>query len=159
MWLHVPAEVLQRITCALDPAGIRYMLTGSFAGAYDGVPRATQDIDVVIEAEPTQLRTFVPLLPPDEYYVDIDAALQAKQRQSLFHVVDRVTSWKIDFIIRKSRAFGETEFARRKFVPLEDVELFVASAEDVIVANRTSWIEPTLRSGGRRPTRPPILAR
>ena len=38
-------DVLQRITSALDQAGIAYMLSGSFASAYYGAARSTQDID------------------------------------------------------------------------------------------------------------------
>jgi hypothetical protein len=52
-------EVFQRITAALDRAGIGYMLTGSFASAYYGAPRSTQDIDLVIEATPEQMRPFI----------------------------------------------------------------------------------------------------
>jgi hypothetical protein len=64
------AGVFHRITAALDRASIPYMLTGSFASAYYGAPRTTQDIDVVVAATPDQLRTFVQLLARDEYYVD-----------------------------------------------------------------------------------------
>jgi len=49
------SDVFQRITAALDRAGIAYMLSGSFASAYYGAPRSTQDIDLVIEATPAQL--------------------------------------------------------------------------------------------------------
>ena len=129
-------EVFQRITAALDKAGIPYMLSGSFASAYYGVPRSTQDIDLVIAASPTQLRKFVQLLPTEEYYVY--AALEAHNRESLFNVVDMATGWKIDLIIRKSRAFSEEEFQRRKLVRLQDISLFVASAEDVVVS-KLEW--------------------
>jgi hypothetical protein len=40
-------DVLQRIILALDQAGIAYMLSGSFASAYYGASRSTQDIDFV----------------------------------------------------------------------------------------------------------------
>lgn len=131
-------EVFRRITAALDEAGIAYMLTGSFASAYYGTPRATQDIDLVIAAVPEQLRAFVKLLPQDEYYVDLNEALEAQRRQSLFNVVDMATGWKIDLIIRKSRAFSEEEFGRRQRVNLQDIALFVASAEDVVVS-KLEW--------------------
>ena len=65
-----------------------------------------------------------------EYYADLDAALDAHQRQSLFNVIDLATGWKIDLIIRKSRAFSHEEFRRRQRVNLHNVSLFVASAED-----------------------------
>ena len=114
------------------------MLAGSFASAYYGAPRTTQDIDLVIAATPAELRSFVSLLPSDEYYVDLDAALEAHARQSMFNVVDLTTGWKIDLIIRKSRAFSEEEFSRRKCVDLPGVALFVASAEDIVVA-KLEW--------------------
>jgi len=131
------AEVFHRITAALDQAGIRYMLTGSFASAYYGVPRSSQDIDLIIEATPAQLQTFIQLLPSGEYYADLDAALEAYKRQSIFNVIDLATGWKIDLIIRKSRAFSQEEF-RRQLVNLQDLPLFVASAEDVVVA-KLEW--------------------
>ncbi len=106
------------------------MLTGSLASAYYGAPRSTQDIDVVVAATPVQLRRLVQLLPSDKYYVDLDAALEAHKRQTMFDVVDLVTGWKIDFIIRRSRAFSEEEFGRRARFNLQGVPLFVASAED-----------------------------
>jgi len=131
-------DVFRRITAALDQAGIAYMLSGSFASAYYGAPRSTQDIDLVIAATPAQLRAFVPGLPCDEYYVDLDAALEAHQRQSLFNVIDLATGWKIDLIIRKSRAFSAEEFHRRQPVMLQGISLFVASAEDVVIS-KLEW--------------------
>ena len=56
-------DLLQRITSALDQAGITYMLTGSFASAYYGAARSTQDIDLVIQANSEQLRSFIEALP------------------------------------------------------------------------------------------------
>jgi hypothetical protein len=132
------ADVLHRIAAALDQASIPYMLTGSFASAYYGAPRTTQDIDIVVAPTTDQLRTLVQLLGGDEYYVDLGAALEAQQRQSLFNVVDRVTGWKIDFIIRKSRAFSEEEFRRRAPFDLHGSLLFVASAEDVVIS-KLEW--------------------
>ncbi len=135
--MSVP-EVFQRITTALDQAGIAYMLSGSFASAYYGAPRSTQDIDFVIAATPAQLRAFVTGLSIDEYYADLDAALEAHKRQSLFNVIDLGSGWKVDLIIRKSRAFSLEEFRRRQLVKLQDVSLFVASVEDVIVS-KLEW--------------------
>jgi len=132
------AEVLRRISAALDRAGIPYMLCGSFASAYYGAPRSTQDIDLVIEADPPQLRTFIQNLPADEYYSDLDAAFEAHQRQSLFNLIDLATGWKVDLIIRKSRAFSQEEFSRRQRINLQGLPLFVASAEDIVIA-KLEW--------------------
>ena len=129
------SEVLRRITALLDHAGIPYMLTGSLASAHYGVPRSTLDIDVVIAANPEQLRKFVHSLPSDEYYADLEAGLQAHHRQSMFNVIDLANGWKIDLIIRKSRLFSQE---RRQVVNVQGLRLVVASPEDVIIA-KLEW--------------------
>ena len=131
-------ETFQRITKALDEAGVAYMLTGSFASAHYGAPRSTQDIDFVIDATPAQLRTFVESLPSAEYYADLETALEARRRESLFNVIDLKSGWKIDLIFRKSRAFSREEFNRRQPVTLQGLRLYIATAEDVIVA-KLEW--------------------
>src|SRR5260370_2054323 len=135
--MSVP-EVFQRITAALNQAGIPYMLSGSFASAYYGAPRSTQDIDLVIEATPTQLRAFVQGLPSNEHYLDFDAALEAHKRQSLFNVIDLASGWKVDLVIRKSRPFSAEDFRRRQQVNLQGTPLFLASPEDVVIS-KLEW--------------------
>lgn len=76
--------------------------------------------------------------PTDQYYIDRDAALEAYGRECLFNVVDFKTGWKVDFIIRKSRPFSVQEFERRRVEELDGVSVFVASAEDVIIA-KLEW--------------------
>jgi hypothetical protein len=78
--MSVP-ETLARITAAFDAADIAYMLTGSFAGAHYGIPRSTQDIDIVIDATESQLRNFIGALDPSRYYAELDAALEAIGRR------------------------------------------------------------------------------
>ena len=129
---------LQRMITALDQAGIPYMLTGSFASAHYAAPRSTQDIDLVIQTTVAQLRIFCESLSKHEYYVDLDAALEAHRRLSLFNVIDLSTGWKIDLIFRKTRPFSQREFSRRQLVDLQGLRLFVASAEDVLIA-KLEW--------------------
>lgn len=136
-------DVLGRITLALDTSGIPYMLTGSFASAFHGMPRATVDIDLVIAPNADQLRQFVRSLPDSEYYVDLAAALEAFHRRSLFNVIDLETGWKIDLIVRKERAFSRHEFDRRAEIDLHGRRIAIATAEDVILA-KLEWA----KSGG-----------
>jgi hypothetical protein len=130
--------VFQRIISALDKAGVPYMLSGSFASAYYGAPRSTQDIDLVIETTLERLKEFVKSLAPARYYVDLDAALEAYRRSSLFNVIDLSSGWKIDFIIRKPRPFSREEFSRRVRADMHGLSIFVASAEDIVIA-KLEW--------------------
>jgi hypothetical protein len=139
---ETPEEVIARIAELLGRAGVPYMLTGSFASGFHGAPRASHDVDFVIAPVLGTLEAFLNLLPPDSYYVSREAALQAYGAESLFNVVDFATAWKIDLIIRKSRLFSQTEFERRTTVRLGEVELCIATAEDVLIA-KLEWAKLT----------------
>jgi hypothetical protein len=131
-------DVLHRIVAALERAGIPSMLTGSHASSYHGMPRATQDIDIVISPSPAQIRALAKDLPDSEYYVDEEAALDAVRRRTQFNVIDLETGWKIDLIIRKSRSFSLEEFERRETVTYQGMQLAVATAEDILIA-KLEW--------------------
>jgi hypothetical protein len=78
------AEFLQRLASALDAARIPYMLAGSVASSFHGEPRSTQDIDLVIDTDVAGARRLLALLPPDDYYADESAAVDAVRRRSQF---------------------------------------------------------------------------
>jgi hypothetical protein len=132
------ANVFGRVIGALEQAGIPYMLTGSFASSFHGLPRATQDIDIVISPTADQIRSLIDLLPPAEYYADRDAALDAQRERGQFNVIDFATGWKVDLIIRKSRPFSQHEFDRREVVEFQGMNMAIASAEDVLIA-KLEW--------------------
>jgi hypothetical protein len=41
------SSFLTRLVSRLGPSGVEYMVAGSFASTFHGVPRTTHDIDVV----------------------------------------------------------------------------------------------------------------
>jgi hypothetical protein len=121
------------------------MIAGSFASAAHGLPRTTQDLDMVIDPQDLPaLEALVQAMSPDDYYVDADAARDALRRRTMFNVVDHAPGWKVDFILRKNRAFSLEEFARRMSFSLLGVPVFVATPEDTIVAK----LEWSKQSGG-----------
>ncbi len=73
-------EFLQRLIGLLDAADMPYMVAGSFASTYHGVPRTTHDIDIVVEPTSSSLNKLLTLLPEDQYYVSEDAARDALRR-------------------------------------------------------------------------------
>jgi hypothetical protein len=131
-------DVFRRVVEHLERAGIPYMVTGSFASAFHGAPRATEDIDLVIAPTPQQLRALIGDLPTTQYYANVDAALDAHQHRSQFNIIDMETGWKLDLIIRKGRPFSLTEFERRTRVEMHGVRLFIATAEDVVLS-KLEW--------------------
>lgn len=129
---------LEKVVEVLEEAGIPYMLTGSLAAAFYAVPRATQDIDVVIETEEQGIGRLVQGLLEAGWYVDRGAAMEAWRGQGQFNAIEPDSGWKADFIVRKGRSYSEVEFGRRIRISLLGVELAVASLEDVLIA-KLEW--------------------
>jgi hypothetical protein len=116
------------------------MLAGSFASTYHGDPRTTNDIDLVIDPSREKLERFVRGLDPERFYVSAETAQSAFERRGQFNVVLLESGWKADLILRKERAFSEAEFARREAAQIAGVEVFVATAEDTVIA-KLEWAQ------------------
>jgi hypothetical protein len=125
---------------ALNDAGIPFMLTGSLAAAFYGTPRATQDIDLVIEAQPGNLQRLIENLESAGLYVDHGAAFEALDTAGQFNAIDPVSGWKADLIVRRTREFSRTEFQRRRGEDLFGVEVALTTLEDLIIA-KLEWSE------------------
>ena len=54
-----PVLVVARLVLALEKLGIPYVIGGSFASSIYGVPRATQDVDVVADVRAEQVDSLV----------------------------------------------------------------------------------------------------
>lgn len=133
-----PEAVLRQVVRALEEVGIDYMLTGSFAGSYHGVPRATQDIDLVIDATEAQVLSFARRLAATGFYVSEDAARDAVSLRGQFNVIDQSRGWKVDLILRKDRPFSRSEFSRRTVEEAFGFPLYMATAEDTVLA-KLEW--------------------
>ena len=131
-------DPLAIIVAELDRFEIPYMLAGSFASTYYGDPRTTHDIDLVVAPTQEQLRNLVEGLDPDRFYVSEIAATEAWRRRGMFNAVLVELGWKVDLILRKDRDFSRSEFERRRRVTVGDLEVWMATAEDTIVA-KLDW--------------------
>jgi hypothetical protein len=70
--------------------------------------------------------------------VSPEAAREAWQARGQFNVVLLESGWKVDLILRKNRPFSREEFARRRAAVIAGVDVFVATAEDTILA-KLEW--------------------
>jgi hypothetical protein len=128
---------LARLVQKLEQAGIPYMVSGAISSSLHGEPRATNDIDIVIDPAAGQLTAFVQSLGAD-YYVSPEAARDAFRDRSMFNVIDLDTGWKADFFLRKERPFSIEEFRRRRPGTPGGVPAFTVSPEDAILS-KLEW--------------------
>ena len=131
-------ELLAGIGQRLEAAGIPYMVTGSVASSFHGEPRATRNIDIVVDPTASSLDAFIGSLTPDQFSVDSEAARTALVERSQFNVIEMPSGWKVDLLIRKNRPFSVEELARRQPAEVLGSPTFVASAEDVVIA-KLEW--------------------
>lgn len=125
--------VFEKLRAALETAGITYFVTGSFASSAHGIPRSTNDIDIVIAPTREQLVALLAAFPETDFATDHEDAIDALTRRSQFNVVDYATLWKIDFILRQHTPFDASRFARRQVVEIAGVRLQTASPEDILL--------------------------
>ena len=135
------ADLIRQVIALLNRSAVPYMITGSLASSYHGEPRATRDLDIVIDPSPSALNVLVDNLRAADFYVDHDAASAALSERTQFNAIGP-DAMKIDFIVRKDRPFSITEFERRQPADLLGTKGFVASAEDLIVA-KLEWAAAT----------------
>jgi len=133
-----PLDSLQAIIATLDEAGIDHMLAGSFASSHHGVARSTADIDLVIEADEAGFERLLTALEDSRFYVPVATARRERVLGGQFNLIDTRTGWKIDLIFRRDRPFSRVEFERRRKATVAGVQLFVATAEDTILA-KLEW--------------------
>lgn len=132
------AVFLSGIVRILGEVQVPYMLTGSLAAAYYANPRATQDVDLVIQLTVDQIDALVAGLSAAGMYVSPEAAREAFRTRGQFNVIDPESGWKADLIVRKNRPFSEAEFGRRRSATLLGLELALTSPEDLVIA-KLEW--------------------
>jgi hypothetical protein len=132
-----PEEALQVLLDRLDEFAIPFMIAGSFASNAHGVPRVTQDADVVIETDIARLLRLIKALEAD-FYADADDAREAFNTTRMLNLIHRDTGFKIDIILRKPRPFSLEEFKRRVKIHFLDRDRWFATPEDTLLA-KLEW--------------------
>ena len=125
--------LLTRIVEALDGASIPYMLTGSLASSLQGEPRATHDIDLVIDIAPGDVARTTGALSAPEVYLDELAVGDATRRRTMFNLIDSSSGDEADFWLLTDDAFDRERFARRVSVEALGLEVDVSAPEDTIL--------------------------
>ena len=120
------------------------MLTGSWASSLHGVPRATHDIDLIVELNLAQIEPLAAEFPAPEYYLSPSAMRDAVERKRMFNLLDVFDGDKVDFWLLTDSPFDQSRFSRKGLSRLGHVDLFVASPEDTILS-KLDW---AVRSGG-----------
>ncbi len=129
-------DLLVEITSFLNQNQIPYMVTGAWSVIYYGRPRASHDIDFVVEI-PRQdsekiLKKFKKL--SEDFEVQDSLVKRGVRQRSMFNIIYKPYVLKLDFwILKENDAFDVSRFSRRQMVEVLGTKMSFATAEDTIL--------------------------
>ena len=135
------------VGAALESMGSEWYVGGSVASSVHGIPRATQDADIVATLRPGQGKRLADLLG-DDFYMDADTAESAIRARRSFNVIHLDTMFKVDIFVAKGDAYGRRAMESRLLRVVSEeppLSLPIATAEDT-VAHKLYWF----RRGNQR---------
>jgi hypothetical protein len=136
-------EILALVGKRLEDLHVPYYVGGGIASITHGEERLTKDADVVIRILPVHIPRFVKALEND-FVISADAVQDALTQRYAFNIIHIDTAFKIDFYpITDEDEMEIDAFARRQRIDIGTGEIWMASAEDVILA-KLRWF----RKGG-----------
>ena len=130
-------DTLRDFVRKVDELEIPYMVTGSYAMSAYGEIRMTRDIDIVIKLRSRDVDRFIAKFE-SEYYVGRESIKRAIDRRSMFNVISNEHGGKIDCIILKDSKHAQQSFDRRYKVKVSDIDVWVTTKEDLIIA-KLNW--------------------
>ena len=119
----------------LERLGLDYLIGGSLAASLHGIPRSTQDADLVVDLPSSRVAELLRALGP-QFYADEERARSAVSRQAAFNVIHLETMFKVDLFVLGDDAAAQSEMRRRERHRLGETDAdaaFVASAEDTVL--------------------------
>ena len=86
MLLTEPVQITQRLVREFEDLKIQYYVGGSLASSLHGIPRATQDVDIIADIALQHIPKLVNALEA-EFYIDGDMIREAIQRRKSFNLI------------------------------------------------------------------------
>jgi hypothetical protein len=134
------SELLKAVIDELNRCRIEYMLTGSLASSLQGEPRLTHDIDLVVAMDAAGADRIIEAFPSPDYYMSAAAVHDAVRNRRMFNLLDLREGDKVDFWLLTDDPFDRSRFSRRCQMTSQDLNLWVSSPEDTILA-KLRWAE------------------
>jgi len=110
------------------------MITGSVASSLQGEPRATHDVDIVIQMYLNSISSLISAFQPPRFYLSENSIREAIQHRTMFNLLDTTEGDKVDFWILTNDPFDQSRFERKYVEEVFGIKMKVSSPEDTILA-------------------------
>jgi hypothetical protein len=112
------------------------MVTGATASIIYGEPRLTNDIDLVMDLTPAEVEQFSNSFPPERFYCPPPEIIHVEIGRAMrghFNVIHYETGFKADIFTLGRDELNHWDLNNRKFIKIEDDELWLAPIDYVIL--------------------------
>ncbi len=120
------------LIAALEAANCPYMLVGAIAAIHYGVARSTFDVDAVVGYQSHTAAELAKRLGA-KYELDTQQALEVFTGKPVQVIHLKSSPFKIDLFPLTDDAFDQERFQRRQRVSLRGRQVYLPTAEDVVV--------------------------
>jgi hypothetical protein len=128
---------------ALTGLGVPFMVSGSLASNFYGVPRATQDADLVLDFDTLPIDALAASLA-GTFDVDRQIAFESVTGSPRLIVRARESPFEVELFGLTNDPHDVERFARRRFVDVLERTAALPTAEDVIVT-KLRWFATARR--------------
>lgn len=135
-----PEKLLLEIVTTLEEVKIPYFITGGFAVSVWGRPRATFDLDIVVELIEPKVEPLAKTLRKiyKAGYIDENVAKDAIRHSGEFNFIDPLTGVKVDFWVAKRDELSLLKFKRKVSKKISGKQVYFISPEDLILS-KLGW--------------------
>jgi len=133
-------KLLRKALPVLEEHHIEYMLTGSIVSSMQGAPRATHDVDVVVQITKNSIPVLLNAFPPPQYYLSESSIRESIERKNMFNLIEGAEGDKIDFWILTDEPFDKSRFSRKQEDTFAGLKMLVSSPEDTLL-KKLHWMK------------------
>lgn len=111
------------------------MLTGAWSVIYYGRPRASHDIDLIVEMYPENTDNILSILKklPKHFQYQEISVINAIKNKGMFNILYLPEFLKLDFWLLTDTPFDKSRFSRKVEVEVLGHKMFFTTAEDTIL--------------------------
>ena len=128
-------DLIELFVARLGEIGAHYLVNGSVAATLYGEPRATHDIDLVVELSATHRDALPGIFPAEEFYLPPPEVIrQESQRENRghFNIIHHASGLKADIYMVGADELHSWAFRNARRYSVGGVEVHVAPPEYVI---------------------------
>ncbi|MCL1475233.1 hypothetical protein [Argonema antarcticum] len=152
LMIEDPIWLAHQLAGILNSLGIPYYVGGSVASSLQGEVRYTEDLDLVVNIQPSQIQPLIDAMAGQFYISEVAVEDAMSSRTSSFNVIHLTTTEKADIFVMRDDEFSRSKMSRRQLhVPDGDIDksFYVCTPEDTIL-QKLVWFRMTSRESQKQ---------